>query len=276
LIPLLEVARGLRTMPDDPFWFRVELLTDRHEHATLQVLRSLIQPGMTVLDIGAHVGYYTRHFSRLVGPRGQVISFEPQPRTYATLNRNVSRFSNVTALQIAVAEQEGTAELFDYLVMSASGSLHYDETMADLQRAQVSTYDVAPRITQDFPVQSFTVRTMPVDRCLSDRGIERVDVIKMDIEGAEIGALRGMVSTINHSPGLHLVMEYNPQALKAFGHDPLAALSEVLAMGFTDAQIIGDDGSVNHLDLQTSVLRDLTTRLMSHMGVVNLLLTRGV
>jgi FkbM family methyltransferase len=272
VIPLLERRRGFRTMPDDPFWFRLELLLDRHEHETVQQIDRVVKPGMTVLDVGAHVGYYTRRCARRVGPQGRVIAFEPHPRTFAVLQQNVQDCDNVTPLQLAVAEAEGTAELYDYLMMSASGSLHYDETMLELQKSQLSQSDVAPRIADNFPVQTFSVKTRPIDACLADLDIAQVDVVKMDIEGAEIGALRGMTQAIRRSPGLVLVMEYNPQALKAFDFEPAAALDEIRALGFQQVAIIEPDGTPTDLSHDQEALTQLTTRLMENMGVVNLLL----
>lgn len=96
----------------------------------------------------------------------------------------------------------------------------------------------------------------------------------MDIEGAEIGALRGMRQTISRSPNLKLIMEYNPQALRSFGHDPAAAIAEVRAMGFTSLQLIEDDGGLTDLGDDSHKLDELTQRLNQNMGVVNLLLTR--
>ncbi len=264
VIPALEGVRRFETVPDDPFWFRLELLTGRHEPATIGQIERLLRPGMTVLDVGAHVGYYTRLCAEKAA---RVVAFEPHPRTYERLLRNVARFDNVIALNAAVAEFEGTAELYDYLMMSASGSLHYDESLRETQMAGVGEGDIAPRL--DFPMQTFTVRTVAIDAVLAEHGIERVDLVKMDIEGAEIGALRGMRRTIAHSPGMALIMEYNPMALKAFGHDPAAALEEVRGLGFSRVQII-DDGL---RDLDPPALPDLTARLERHMDVVNLLLT---
>lgn len=273
-IPLLERASGLRTMPDDPLWFRLELLTRRHEVETRQQIERLVKPGMVVLDVGAHVGYYARICARLVGPGGRVAAFEPHPRTYATLRRNVRGWPNVTAIQVAVAEENGTAELFDYLMMSASGSLHYDEDMLKLQKAQLSERDIAPRISSDFPIEQYTVRTRPVDDVLAEAGIGAVDVIKMDIEGAEMGALRGMKQTIAASPRLALIMEYNPQALKAFGNEPVAALQEVLAMGFSRVQAIEVNGTLTDLTGDRAAIEARTAELMATLGVVNLLFTR--
>lgn len=278
VIPLLERSQRFDTMPDDPFWFRLDLLTGRHEAETTQQIERLVKPGMTVLDIGAHVGYYSRRSARLVGDSGRVFAFEPHPRTFETLARNLRPYPNVTPVQAAVAEREGTAELYDYLMMSASGSLNYDESMRDLQKAQLAAGDVAPRIATDFPMQTYTVRTLALDEYLASEGVERVDVVKMDIEGAEIGALRGMRQTIANSPGIALIMEYNPAALRSFDHDPQQALAEVLAMGFDSLQVIETDGSLRDLNSDDAAgdptIGQMTTHLMEHMGVVNLLLTR--
>ncbi|WP_420644362.1 FkbM family methyltransferase [Candidatus Leptofilum sp.] len=273
-IPFLEKTRNFRTMPDDPFWFRLELLTNRHEVETIALLDQLAAPGLTMLDIGAHVGYYSHRYAKVLGENGRIFAFEPHPRTFATLQHNVEHLPQVTAVNLALAEQEGTAELHDYLMMSASGSLHYDESMAALQKAQTHETDIAPRIAQRFDAQTFTVRTMPVDDFLAAQKVEQVDLVKMDIEGAEIGALRGMQRTIANSPNLKLVMEYNPQALTAFGHNPVAALREVQSFGFAQVEAIEQDGRLTNLTHQPDHLRALTEQLMQNMGVINLLLQK--
>lgn len=273
-IPLLERANNFRTIPEDPFWFRLELLTKRHEIETARQLRRLVQPGMVLLDVGAHVGYYTRLFAALTGADGQVIAFEPHPRTHKALQANLRRLPNVTALQVAVAETAGVAELYDYLMMSASGSLHYDESMAALQQAQMNESDVAPRRQDGFEMRKYRVETVTIDQCLLEMGIEQADLVKMDIEGAEINALRGMKRTIAHSPKLSLIMEYNPQALQAFGYEPIQALREVLALGFGRMQAIEPDGSLRDWTDDAGEVRRRTDALLASMGVMNLLFRR--
>lgn len=274
LVPSLESMRGFKTMPDDPFWFRVELLTNRHERETVAHFKQLVQPGMTVLDIGAHVGYYARLSSQLVGKDGRVIAFEPHPRNFQYLERNTAQLANVERLQIALAEAEGQAELYDYLMMSASGSLNYDSQLRDVQIAQTSATDVAPRIGKDFEPQVYEVRTAQVDDLLGELGITKVDFVKMDIEGAELGALRGMRRTIQQSPNLALLMEYNPLGLRAFGHEPLDVLAEVIDLGFHKLQIIEADGTLSDFTPKSTKIAQRTQTLLQTMGVVNLLITR--
>ncbi|MCY4018127.1 MAG: FkbM family methyltransferase [Chloroflexi bacterium] len=270
LMPALERRYNFKTIPEDPFWFRLELLTGQHEVETAQLLRRLVKPGMIALDVGAHVGYYTRLLSRLTGARGRVIAFEPHPQTHQVLRHNTRALANATPLQVAVAEAAGSAELYDYLMMSASGSLHYDESLADLQRARMDAWDIAPRGGEAFEMQRFQVETATIDACLAELGIGRVDMVKMDIEGAELGALRGMRDTIVASPGMALVMEYNPSALKAFGHEPEAALAEALGMGFRQVEAIEADGALRDWGDARLVARE-TARMLGDMSVVNLL-----
>jgi len=274
LIPILEARNGFKTMPDDPFWFRLELLTGRHESETVSQIKRLVKPNMTVLDIGGHVGYYTRLLTGLVGDGGRVVAFEPHPRNHAMLKQNVGNHPSVTLLQVALADKEGTAELHDYLMMSASGSLHYDESIRDVQLSTLSDQDIAPRM-KGFKPQTFTVRTAPVDALLEELGIMSVDVVKMDIEGAEMGALRGMRRTIARSVRLSLVMEYNPLGLQAFEKDAVNALSEVLAMGFDRLYIIEADSSLTDITQNITAQQTLTAQLAQNMGVVNLLFQRG-
>ena len=273
LIPGLERASDLQTIAEDPFWFRLELLTRQHESETRALLRRLVKPGMVALDVGAHVGYYTRLLGTLPGAEGRVLALEPHPLTHQVLQRNTRKLPNVTALQLAAAETEGSAELFDYLMMSASGSLQYDEALAHQQQAQMGAGDVAPRREAGFEMRRYAVRTVALDDCLRELGVPRVDLVKMDIEGAELAALRGMRATIAASPGLALVMEYNPGALAAFGHEPAAALDEVLGLGFTRMQAIEAGGALRDWGDAGLVARE-TARLAGSMGVVNLLLTK--
>ena len=273
LLPGLERAKDFQTIPEDPFWFRLELLTRQHEIGTRRLLERLAKPGMVALDVGAHVGYYTRSMAERLGASGRVIALEPHPRSHQALLHNTRKLPNVTALQLAAAEAEGSAELYDYLLMSASGSLQYDEGLAHQQQARMGAGDVAPRREAGFEMQRYRVRTVALDDCLAELGVERVDLVKMDIEGAELAALRGMRATIAASPGLALVMEYNPGALRAFGHEPAEALAEARDMGFGRARLIEADGTLRDWGDPGLVAAE-TARLEAGMGVVNLLFER--
>jgi FkbM family methyltransferase len=132
--------------------------------------------GMTVLDIGAHAGLYTMTASKLVGPSGCVISFEPSPRERQRLKRHLwlNRCRNVTVQPFALGEDESEAELF---VVDGS------ETGCNSFRPAAGIAGHGLRV----PVRR-------LDDCLAQGMFTTVDFIKMDIEGAELSALRGAES----------------------------------------------------------------------------------
>lgn len=261
---------GFRTIEDDPFWFRYELLTGRHEAETVNWVRRIVKPGMVALDIGAHAGYYSVLLAKQMKGAGKIFAFEPNPETLEILNKNVGRFKNVTVIPYAVSDAEGTAELFDYLVMSASGSLHYDESIAAVQQASLSGNDFGDGVKAESELKRFSVQTINLDNFLPSIGVNAVDFIKMDIEGAELTALKGMREIIESSSKLRLVMEYNPQALKAVVLPPENAIAEVLTYGFVEAKALLANGSVIDVS-DPSHMTALTVSLMGKMGVVNIL-----
>jgi FkbM family methyltransferase len=130
--------------------------------------------GDTVFDIGAGIGAETLLFSRLVGPTGRVVSLEAHPRTYerlALLSR-ANRLANVTALQMAAAEADGELAISDYE--------HYlHNTILEEDGAGIR------------------VPARRVDSVARDLGITRIDLLKMNIEGAERLAICGLDDVID-------------------------------------------------------------------------------
>jgi FkbM family methyltransferase len=164
-----------------------------------QLFKALLRPGMRVIDVGANLGYYTLLAARAVGPTGVVHAFEPDPRTAPYLRRNIDRnqMTNVRIVQAAASDRHGQALFRESATASHSG-LH--RTMDDAAPVKVN------------------VVTTRIDDC----DVGPIDLVKMDVEGEEPAALRGMSKTIASSPALRLFVEFSPQALTAAGNDPRA------------------------------------------------------
>jgi len=130
-----------------------------YEREKLRYVAGFVRPGMTVFDVGAHAGYYTLCFSRLVGSGGKVYAFEPNPSNLAHLDYHltINRIANVEVIAAAVSDRAGTVKFS----ASADG---YQGKLAE---------------------QGIEVRCVRLD------GYPIPDVIKMDIEGAEGSALLG-------------------------------------------------------------------------------------
>ncbi len=171
------------------------MLTGRYEPETTKLLKKLLKPGMVFIDVGAHIGYFTRLAAGCVGGGGHVYAFEPDRENHALLKENTRQFQNVTREKYAVSEKNGSVSF--YHIENSTGS-H-------------STLKPAEAVREE------TVQTVSLDDyCMQKNTVP--GVIKMDIEGGEPAALRGM-KQILQTPHLQIVMEYNQAALER-ANDP--------------------------------------------------------
>lgn len=177
------------------------------EPFTRELFENAIKPGMVVLDLGANLGYYTLLAARA---GATVIAVEPDPRSYAYLVRNVQRngfAGQVMLVRKAVSDRAG----------SVSFGLHIGPESSSLFAAPEES-------------ESIEVDAVAIDELLPEEVV--VDVIKMDIEGAEIHALRGMERTIARAgDGLTLLLEANPAGLRAAGSSVEALIAKLCSMG---------------------------------------------
>jgi FkbM family methyltransferase len=157
-----------------------------------------LQPGMTFIDIGANFGTYTLIGAHAVGDEGQVIAIEPSPAIAALLRENVimNGFAErCHVLPCALGDCEGTATLHEFATRQGSNTLL--PQIADIARAE---YD-----------ETITARTVPLrtlDAIIADSAPQRIDLIKIDVEGFEHQVLEGGRQTLaRHRP--KLIMEWH-------------------------------------------------------------------
>ena len=141
-----------------------------------------LQPGQTFVDIGASVGFYSLFASHRVGPTGSVFAVEPEPATFESLRRSVirNRFEWTTCLNVALSDHVGRMPLYTV----ADGSAH-------------SLVPEIPSRASRYSGQA-SVRVTTLDR-LSDEGVlgtDRIDLIKIDVEGAEARTVEGSLATL--------------------------------------------------------------------------------
>ena len=161
---------------------------------------------MTFVNGGANVGYFSLLASGLVGDSGRVFAFEPEPHNIGLLKRSIERnaVQNVTLTEAALSDRSGKATLF--LDNSNFGE-------PSLEASNVTN-----------PAGSVNVNTTTLDEFLGERADPRVDVIKLDTQGAEGHMLAGAEETLS-TPGLRVVMEFYPWGLRNMGSDPAAILN---------------------------------------------------
>jgi FkbM family methyltransferase len=176
-----------------------------------RLFESLLVPGMTFVDVGAHIGYYTLLGAHRVGPRGRVYAFEPAPENFRALQRNISQngLSNVVAESLAVTGQSGRAQLTVSETDSASHSLA--GSLASGRKVEVETTSLD---------EYFAGNDTPID------------VVKLDAEGAEPEILEGMQQILARNPDVVLFVEIYPRAMEALGRSPEAFLERLRQLGF--------------------------------------------
>jgi FkbM family methyltransferase len=198
-----------------PLYATYKAYTDRAER---QLLREVLFPGAVAVDAGANIGIYSRFLARRVGPAGVVHSFEPAPENFKRLRTAMCRFSNVHVYQVAVGERTSQAELY------LSGKLNVDH--------------------RTYSTNESTRRMVPIDMIALDDHFkpgQRVDLIKIDIQGYELEALRGAKRILQEGSKISLLLELWPFGLKQAGAD-WGTLIDMLRGFDMDLQIAGSHG----------------------------------
>lgn len=197
------------------------LALDNHEPDTTRLIQELLHPGMTFVDLGAFIGYYTLLAARQVGDAGHVFAFEPAPYAVEVLKRNVGANGyegNVTVVPTAVSNTTSKSRLFLPRLPQGLSSLHPNTL-------------VTSRFVE--------VDTTTLDASFASLGWRRVDLIKMDIEGAEKAALEGMAELSRRNPDLKLIIEFAPVAMRGAGVRPEEFFAALEAVGFNSYWLIG-------------------------------------
>jgi FkbM family methyltransferase len=178
------------------------------EASSLRHVRDYVRPGSTVIDVGAHVGFFTERFARWVGPEGRVIALEPEPVNFGRLGRRLHRTglaSRVAALNAAAVESSG-----GYF-------LRVDPTHpGDHQLASAG----------------LPVAGMALDHLIERADRRAVSLMKIDVQGAEARVLAGATETIRRfRPSL--LVEVDDGRLRRQGSSAERLLETLAALGYT-------------------------------------------
>jgi FkbM family methyltransferase len=162
-------ARGIKWRTGagvEDFWLGT------YESEKAELFARHAKPGRTVYDVGANVGFYTLIASRVLGPTGRVVAFEPSPRNLGFLRRHLglNHNTNVEVLDFAISDSEGLTRFF---------------------------VGNDPRVSKITAAGDITVRTTTLDRLMGELPLP--DLIEMDIEGAEYSALCGAEQLLRKS-----------------------------------------------------------------------------
>ena len=166
---------------------------NKQDAEEINYLKKNIKPGDVIIDIGANIGFYTKLLSSLIGPNGKVHAFEPDNQNFKHLSKNVKSLQNVILNKKAVSDSTGNIKIYK------SKDLNVDH--------------------RTYPVEDYasieTIESISIDDYLNSN--YKVDIIKMDIQGYEISALKGMKETIRFNKDIKLLLELWPFGLHQAG-----------------------------------------------------------
>lgn len=214
-----------------------------HDTYFRELLVEALPSGGTMIDGGAHLGFMSIVAARAVGPSGRVHAFEPNPNTMPILRRNLERNGvddRVVIHEQGLSDAPGAASF--YLTTGGNTSSLHAAFEADAVETQVDLTAGDDVIGPD----------------------ETIHAIKIDVEGHEVAALRGLRATIERSrEQVVLFVECNPETLAAAGHAPEDLIREITGLGL----------SCGWIDEATRSIRPVDPRMLTE-GYVNLLCRR--
>jgi FkbM family methyltransferase len=195
---------------------RFKRTNDRHE---IELLKRLIVPGDHVLDIGANIGFYARIISGLVGNKGKVYCFEPDRTNYKHLVENTGGLNNIELFNVAVSDSDEPLTLYKSKLLNV-----------DHRTYPVRNYDSIEEIHA---------------RCIDSmvgREIEKVNLIKIDIQGFELTAFKGMRILLGAAHDIKILAEYWPHGFRRAGTDAVEVYDFLDRLGYRFSLI--DEGNV--------------------------------
>lgn len=210
--------------------FDVYIKEKIHERATTELFKEVVKEGNAVVDLGANIGYFTLLSAKLVGPQGKVFAFEPEPENYKYLVKNIeiNNYRHAKAFKKAVSNENGKTKLYicDYDIG------HHTIR----QKNGLEVYSRGRKVKE----KSIEVETTTLDGFFRGRE-ELIDVIKMDVEGAEMLVLLGMDDILRKNKKLKMFIEFFPLLIEKMGNSPEEFIKKLLEDYSFSIYIIPDD-----------------------------------
>lgn len=229
--------------PSDPV-ISAALTFSVYEKAETKFLCGQFRPGMTFLDIGANVGYYTALASVRLKGEGRIISLEPDPENFSYLQKTVKAngFSNVDCIQKAASNVPGKVTLYTSRDNRGDNRLYAN----DLSDSKVD------------------VECVVLDDLMASLGVRQLDLVKIDVQGFEYNVIAGLRETLRRSPKCVILSEFWPQGLRDAGSSP-----EKYLAGFRDLDMrlfeLGGNGEIKSIQDENSLIRHNAGRVYTNI-----------
>lgn len=189
------------------------------ERGHTQFFRKTVREGMTVLDIGAHIGYYTLQAAVRVGSKGQVHAFEPVSETFTRLSHNIrlNGFQNVVANRCIVHDHSGDMRI----------------VVAD--RHNLGSSSLLP-FGENCRKKTETVGSITIDSYVAQKQLQQIHLAKIDVEGTELHVLKGMKKVLGQSQP-QVLIEFDEELLRAHGSSSAEVSGFLKSFGYCPYRI---------------------------------------
>ena len=218
--------------------------TGSYEPVTTNLIESLLSSGMTFIDIGAHVGLFAIPATQWVGRSGKVIAFEPHPKNFDLLLNNLKINQveeEVTAIQSAISNKTQSMDLYTCSFNTGDHQLYPSSTRDKISVPCTTLDDFFPSGTQ-------------------------VDLVKMDVQGAEGFAFEGMRRLLEENKAIQIIWELSPQQLLNSGYSASKVLDYLDSLDFSSTlidDVTGEVIPVSREELLTRCPKDSYINILS-------------
>ncbi|WP_326981343.1 FkbM family methyltransferase [Chryseobacterium sp. MYb264] len=194
-----------------------------YEKNEIDYLYSHLKKGDTFIDIGGNIGLFSLNASKIIGNEGNIVAFEAFTPNYHQFNHHVSinHLQNITLEHLAIADRKSFIEI--------------------LYNDAYNNVGMASSFLEEYTAKE-RVESISLDEYVREKQISKIDLIKIDIEGGEFAALKGMSNVLEHYQP-KIVIEINNIALKSSHHSEEELISLLTAKGYNKTKILSQNES---------------------------------
>ena len=201
-----------------------------------EIVKNEIKSDDVVIDVGAHIGYFTLLFADLVGPKGKVFSFEPEPKNFELLKKNIeiNNHQNVIPNNKVVSDKNEKCILYTFTSSSGANRIYKPENNQEAK-----------------PIES---ESKSLDEYFKNSPyLDKIKLVKVDVEGAELSVLKGMQNLLEKNLDIKLILEFNPYFILEMGKKPEDFLNFLFSKNFQIFFIDNDNHKLRKLNSITQL-----------------------
>lgn len=212
------------------FYFR----THFDDLGLLEAVSRILRPGMTVLDVGANRGQFSLYAADRIGPEGCIHAFEPSSAAWSRFQTNLARnprlASRILPNRTALSNEPGVAKLYQYRENSEWSSLYPHDKWTSIEQRNSGVPPINPTYVEEVPATT-------LEHYCAEASIDKIDLLKIDVEGFEHAVLRGATAAFEQRLIRNVVYEICTDLLDSVGNHAKAVVHILKSFGYETKRI---------------------------------------